>query len=519
MALFALLILSAVGLGMMYSANTETAINSNYGGSMRAYYAALGGIEEMRDRIRSNTTNAITPPARTPISTGGTIYLVNPYVDGAGNTITPQPWLTTDSFADTEYCHEITGTDPGAGTPCSVVPFSGTNWYGYYTGGSSTYVGSTWHNGGSSFNGVPSLSPNTSTANALDFRWVRINMKMNYSTYPICVNGPGVTCSVGASTSTQQATAVCWDGNNEFLAPSPGTDCTATTNPTKPVYLLTSLAITPNGSRRMVQMEVADNPPLITNAAVDTNDFVTVSGSSVTVDGYDNCKCRCTNPPGGGAPVCTDRTTGSPCTGNTYAVYSSQTVTTSGNPALVAGTSPAVAQSQPFPYNVPALINKYSKQPGAINTTGAPYNISCSSGTPYQNCGQLNAGTLGTLPNPWPPTDPISPTGAVYQITYVPGSFDIQAHTTGAGVLVVDGNLTIHGGLEFYGLIIVRGVLTFSGSGTGQNANVIGAMIAGNGSVADSLSGGINIQYDKCALLNTYTPQPLTVVATRELSY
>ena len=105
MALFALLILSAVGLGMMYSANTETAINSNYGGSMRAYYAALGGIEEMRDRIRSNTTNAITPPARTPISTGGTIYLVNPYVDGAGNTITPQPWLTTDSFADTESCH------------------------------------------------------------------------------------------------------------------------------------------------------------------------------------------------------------------------------------------------------------------------------------------------------------------------------------------------------------------------------------------------------------------------------
>ncbi|MGZ4821334.1 MAG: hypothetical protein ACXVZM_06985, partial [Terriglobales bacterium] len=55
LALFALLILSAIGLGMMYSANIETAVNRNYGGSMRAYYAALGGMEEVRDRIRSNT--------------------------------------------------------------------------------------------------------------------------------------------------------------------------------------------------------------------------------------------------------------------------------------------------------------------------------------------------------------------------------------------------------------------------------------------------------------------------------
>jgi hypothetical protein len=73
--------------------------------------------------------------------------------------------------------------------------------------------------------------------------------------------------------------------------------------------------------------------------------------------------------------------------------------------------------------------------------------------------------------------------------------------------------------LEFYGLIIVRGVLTFSGSGNGQDYNVIGGMVAGNGSVADSLSGGINVQFDRCALLNQQLQQPLQVVATRELPY
>ncbi|MGZ4817054.1 MAG: hypothetical protein ACXVZJ_00430 [Terriglobales bacterium] len=523
MALFALLILAAVGLGMMYSANTETAINSNYGGSMRAYYAALGGIEEARDRVRTNTTNGITPPARTPSSAGHTIYLVNPYVNSAGNTITPKPWLASDSFIDDEYCHEFPSTDPGLGTPCTVLPYdssTNTNWYGYYSGGSSTYTGTTWHSGGSSFSGVPSLSPNTSTANAVDFRWTRINMKMNYSTNPVCVNGSGITCS----TTAQQATAVCWDGTRELLAVSAGTDCSTTpstnNSATMPVYLLTSLAVTPNGSRRMVQMEVANNPPLVTNAAVDANNDVTVSGSSVTVNGYDNCKCACTNPPGGGAPTCTNRATGGPCTGNTYSIFASGNESESGHPATVAGTTPVVAENQSFPYDVPSLVNKYKKMQGMVDVTNSPsYSITCSAGSPYANCGSVSGIAFGTEPNPWPPTNVQSPAGVAYQYTYIPGSIDLQAHSSGAGVLVVNGNLTIHGGFEYYGLIIVAGTLTLQGSGSGQDYNVIGSIVAGQGTVADSISGGITIQYDRCALLNTNTPQPLTVVTTRELAY
>jgi hypothetical protein len=291
------------------------------------------------------------------------------------------------------------------------------------------------------------------------------------------------------------------------------------------VYVLTSLAVVPNSNaRRMVQMEVANDPPFITNAALDTDDFVNVHGSSVTVNGYDNCRCSCTIGSGSHPPVCTDRATGGSCTGTTYSIYSSSDIDTSGNPALVAGTSPAYRSNvSPFPYDqafIQALIDKYSGQAGAVNITDAPYNMTCSSGSPFDNCGSLTTGSLGTPPTGFPTFDPSQPTGLVNQVTYVPGSIDLQSHTSGAGVLVVDGDLTVHGGLNFYGLIVVKGILTFSGSGSGQATNVIGSIVSGQSSVADtSLGGGINIQYDRCALLHNVTPAPPTLLSTHEVPY
>ncbi|HEX9121255.1 MAG TPA: hypothetical protein VF840_12025, partial [Terriglobales bacterium] len=359
----------------------------------------------------------------------------------------------------------------------------------------------------------------------LAYRWVRITQKANAAAVPATPSTLQNSFYVNAYNSANNV-PICWNGTAELPMPVAAGYTTCDMDPPpdgitylKSVYVLTALAITQSGSRRMTQMEVANNPPFLSNAALDTDDFVTVSGSSVTVNGFDNCKCSCTTGTGSAPPVCTNRVGGGACTGSTYAIFSSESVSTSGNPALVAGTSPVVAQNQPFPYDVPALIAKYSSMPGTVNTTGAPYNISCTSGSPYQNCGQLAAGSLGTAPTGFPSFDPNNPTGVVYQTTYVPGSFDIQAHTSGAGVLIVDGDLTIHGGLNFYGLIIVRGVLTFSGSGTGQSSNVIGSIVSGNGSVADSLSGGINIQYDRCALLHNQTPSPPALLTNHEVSY
>src|SRR5213596_4279683 len=72
-ALFALLLLSVVGLGMMYSTNMETSINGNYRDKQGASYAALAGLQEARERIRVNSYDAsnnpvysITPPFGLP---------------------------------------------------------------------------------------------------------------------------------------------------------------------------------------------------------------------------------------------------------------------------------------------------------------------------------------------------------------------------------------------------------------------------------------------------------------------
>src|SRR6202163_4275463 len=67
LALIALLIVTSIGLSMMYSADTETSINGNYRDEQTAYYAAKAGLEEARDRMRTGATNTINAPLPTTL--------------------------------------------------------------------------------------------------------------------------------------------------------------------------------------------------------------------------------------------------------------------------------------------------------------------------------------------------------------------------------------------------------------------------------------------------------------------
>src|SRR5512146_2872522 len=88
-ALFALLLLSARGLGMMYSADTETSINTNYKDKQAAIYAANSGLEEAKDRLLAQTGD-ITPPNGTPSLTAqNVIYLINPSASENFSNIQP----------------------------------------------------------------------------------------------------------------------------------------------------------------------------------------------------------------------------------------------------------------------------------------------------------------------------------------------------------------------------------------------------------------------------------------------
>src|SRR5438270_2560208 len=83
LALFALLLLSAIGLGMVLASYTETRIDTNYSGSLRSYYSARSGLEEVRDRISfsSNTSPAGLAdqlPKFVAGNAGGVLYVLNP---------------------------------------------------------------------------------------------------------------------------------------------------------------------------------------------------------------------------------------------------------------------------------------------------------------------------------------------------------------------------------------------------------------------------------------------------------
>src|ERR1700676_2240679 len=97
MALIALLIVTSIGLSMMFMADTETIINSNYRDEQTAYYASKAGLEEARDRMRSNSGSGITIsaslPTALPGAVSGVLYILNP----TGSETVP-PWLTINTY-------------------------------------------------------------------------------------------------------------------------------------------------------------------------------------------------------------------------------------------------------------------------------------------------------------------------------------------------------------------------------------------------------------------------------------
>jgi len=67
--LMALFLIAAIGMGMIFMSNTETAVNQNYRDTQLAFFAMRGGLEEMRDRMRTNgPPPTITVPAVMPSS-------------------------------------------------------------------------------------------------------------------------------------------------------------------------------------------------------------------------------------------------------------------------------------------------------------------------------------------------------------------------------------------------------------------------------------------------------------------
>src|SRR5579859_1944738 len=228
LTLFALLLLSGIGLFLVVSSNTETRIDANYGSGLRAYYAARSGVEEVRDRM-SYVTSLPDKPAgladKLPLdiagNAGGVLYVVNP---APGETVDPTD--PTSPYFDDDLCHQYnSGTSKGV--KCSTQPTI-ANWQ---------------------------LPAQLSLAGGqLTYKWIRINMKTNRSVLPSFCVDQQQDC-----TTAPLDTRVCWDGKTEQLSPG-GVNVACDANGMQTVYMLTALAVSggasgPGASRKLLQVE------------------------------------------------------------------------------------------------------------------------------------------------------------------------------------------------------------------------------------------------------------------------
>jgi len=108
---------------------------------------------------------------------------------------------------------------------------------------------------------------------------------------------------------------------------------------------------------------------------------------------------------------------------------------------------------------------------------------------------------LSDIRNWGDPWNPASRCGGYFPIIYTPGSL-ILGTGQGQGILLVEGDLTINGGFEFYGVVIVRGALSTAGQGGHFN----GAVMAANVNLDNnSVLGDALVQYSQCAKAKALT--------------
>lgn len=416
-ALLALMMLSAVAIGMMFMASTETAISSNFKAEETAYFAARAGVEEARDRMRATSTNPVTLPTVLPPAAGSVLYITQTGVTSANIT-------SAGKLFDDELCHDFPSY---FGTTTLNVPCA--------SGPSSTWITTT-----------PSVAPYP-----LEYKWVRVTQKQNNSAPYWVVPSPAPGNYL-----------VCWNGTNEVAT---GTTCPAEN---LPVYLVTALAVTQSGARRLVQQEIALTE---TSSTLPGGLFATGTGcGALNLAG--NAKTGSFN----------SATEAPPRDPPSNLVLSSGDVGTNGG-ATLGGTSTSVNGNVSTPL------------PGSIGS--CPANGVSESGNPHTN--SISGGAAPYTPPTPPAPNPLPPTTST--------TYKNQTLTAGSyGNVTMKGTVTLTGGADINNpAVYTINSLTMNGNANLVITGPVVINLAGIGvsTVLDMTGGGF--------ANNTYVPNDLII--------
>jgi hypothetical protein len=99
------------------------------------------------------------------------------------------------------------------------------------------------------------------------------------------------------------------------------------------------------------------------------------------------------------------------------------------------------------------------------------------------------------------PLNPSQPCGNYYPIVWVDGDVSING-VQGQGVLIVNGDLSVQGGFEFFGPVLVKGSLKTTGTGGHFNGGVIAANVDLE---QNTVLGNAVVNYSSCALIRVLT--------------
>ena len=403
-ALMILSVLTILGVTAVKTGNTELQIAGNHYLSVAALYAAESGIVEAIERLRGETSDA------------------NYVGDTAANS---DQWWSAYLLSQQGW------------QPASDDPDYDNNYQNY----------------------IPTTTDHTNTSvtvNSLqsDISYlVKIRHKREYdveqaghtTTSKHYYDGDGDT-----STHTTAAPGnIIYNGYGDPANPMTVVKfTTGAATDSQPVEIITAYGLSSNyqgQSTQKIEVEIVRNPGPPINAALYAKGDVTGNGSSMNINGNDNCGVTAAKPP----------------------VYTKDPamVILNGIPTLAG--NPPTPQSGTESIDIESFVDQLkgsATQTLTSDQSGAVFGSSTDFVTIYSDTSDpLNIGGL--------------------KLTGV----------TGYGMLLVEGDLVLGGGFSWNGIILVTGTLTFNGGGLG--INVTGAILAQQ--TAD-ISGNIFIQYDSC---------------------
>jgi hypothetical protein len=244
----------------------------------------------------------------------------------------------------------------------------------------------------------------------------------------------------------------------------------------KNIYIVTSAGYTSTSSRT-VEIETSRIPNITVPGALYVEAYTTIQGSSTNIIGTDACGSD--DQPG-------IRTTLAP--GN---------VEQNGSPNII-GT-PAISYNSTN-LDIQTILESLKASANFSYTVNAATHSGMNWGTPTPGA---------TLQDP-------SSCSVHNIVRYDTADTHIRltGGSSGCGILLVEGDLDLHGSFSWYGPVIVTGSVTLTGGG---NKNITGAVLAGGSADADLVGGNANLVYCGAAISSQTENMPLKILNWREL--